>query len=195
MKIKSSHSKCLLLNADYTPLSIISWKKALTWHIKYEYIDHYGIEIIDFYKDDFILGANNKKYPVPCIARTKKFFKTKEVALIFSRKNLFLRDNHTCQYCYQQFDFKDLTYDHIIPKSKWNYSYGSPTTWTNITTACVKCNLKKGNRTPKEANMVLLQLPIKPNKSFKYSMVANHLRKIDQAIPKEWKAYLPASYF
>lgn len=189
------HSKCLLLNADYQPLSIISWKRALTWHIKYEHNSNYGIEIIDFYQDDFISGTHNKKYPVPSIAKTKRFFKPKEATVIFSRKNLFLRDDYTCQYCYKKFDHKNLTYDHIIPKSKWDYSSGSPTTWTNITTACVACNLKKGNKTPKEANMKLLKLPMKPNKSFKYSIIANHLTKIDQYIPPEWRLYLPASYF
>jgi hypothetical protein len=192
--MKAYNARCLVLNNDYTPISIISWQKALTWHIKYLNNKNYGIDILDFYKNDFIIGTNNKKHPVPCVARTKRFFKNRHSNVIFSRKNLFLRDNYTCQYCNIQYDAKFLTYDHIIPKSKWDYSHGSPTTWTNITTACVRCNLKKGNRTPKDANMPLKNLPIKPNKTNKYLPIAHHLRKIKDTIPPEWISYLPESY-
>jgi hypothetical protein len=188
------HSRCLLLNADYSPISVISWKKAFTWHIKYENCNDYGIEIIDFYKNDFITGTHNKKYPVPAVAKTKKFFRHNNNTVLFSRKNLFVRDDYTCQYCGTRLDIKNLTYDHVIPKSKWNYDHGSPTTWTNIVTACVRCNLYKSNRTPKQANMTLIKLPIKPNKSPRYLPIAHHLRKIRDEIPNEWKIYLPDSY-
>jgi hypothetical protein len=188
------HSRCLLLNADYSPISVISWKKAFTWHIKYENCNDYGIEIIDFYKNDFITGTHNKKYPVPAVAKTRKFFRHNNNTVLFSRKNLFVRDDYTCQYCGTRLDIKNLTYDHVIPKSKWNYDHGSPTTWTNIVTACVRCNLYKSDRTPKQANMSLIKLPIKPNKSPRYLPVAHHLRKIKDEIPNEWKIYLPDSY-
>jgi hypothetical protein len=194
MKI-NHHKKCLLLNADFTPIYIISWKKALIWQIKYANNINYGIDILDFYKDDFIVGTHNKKYPVAAIAKTKQFLKSRESSIMFSRKNIFLRDNHTCQYCNSYLDTKYLTYDHVIPKSKWNYDNGSPTTWTNITTSCIKCNLKKGNRTPKEANMPLISLPIKPNKTSKYLPISHQLRRIVEDIPDEWKVYLPNSYF
>lgn len=192
--MQSNHHKCLLLNADYMPLSIISWKRALTWLIRYENNSHYGIEIVDFYKDDFIVGVHNKKYPIPAVAKTKRFFQVKDSSVPFSRKNIFLRDQYTCQYCNQTFDNKQLTYDHVIPKSKWNDDNGSPTIWTNIVTACVDCNRKKGNRTPKQANMPLLNLPVKPYKTSRYLPIAHHLRKIKDTIPAEWTLYLPKSY-
>lgn len=192
--MQSHHNKCLLLNADYMPLSIISWKRALTWLIRYENNSQYGIEIVDFYKDDFIAGVHNKKYPIPAVAKTKRFFQVKDSSVTFSRKNIFLRDQYTCQYCNQTFDNKQLTYDHVVPKSKWNYDNGSPTIWTNIVTACVECNRKKGNRTPKQANMPLINLPIKPFKTSRYLPIAHHLRKIKDTIPVEWTLYLPKSY-
>jgi len=72
------NTKCLLLNLDYTPMTIIGWQRALVWSIKHEYNSKYGIEIIDFYKNDFIQGTGNKKYPVPAVAKTKKFFKKQQ---------------------------------------------------------------------------------------------------------------------
>jgi 5-methylcytosine-specific restriction endonuclease McrA len=112
----------------------------------------------------------------------------------FSRKNLFIRDNYTCQYCFERKDINKLTYDHVIPKSRWIKNIGSPTCWTNIVTACVDCNRKKGNRTPKQANMPLKNLPIAPQKSNKYLPIAHWLLKIRSDIPTEWKSYLPESY-
>lgn len=192
MEIKNS--KCLLLNSDYSPLSVISWKRALVWSIKYEQNPRYGIEIIDFFKDDFINGANHKKYPIPAVAKTKRFFKINNKPVSFSRKNIYIRDNYTCQYCNKKYDTKFLTYDHVIPKSKWT-SITSPTSWTNIVTACTNCNRIKGNKTPKQANMPLIKLPAQPNKNTKYLPIALHLLNIKHQIPNEWKLYLPNSYF
>lgn len=193
MSVENKHNNCLVLNADYSPIGIIPWQKALVWNIKYEHNPKYGIEIINFYKNDHIVGVN-KHYPIPAVSKTKRFFRTHNQQLTFSRKNVYIRDNHTCQYCNKIFDKQYLTYDHVIPKSKWDYNKGSPTTWTNIVTACVNCNKKKGNRTPKQANMTLQNLPIKPNKSIRYLPITNHLFMIKHLIPEEWKTYLPESY-
>jgi len=192
--MRRHHNKCLLLNADYMPLSIIDWQKAIVWMIRYANNNKYGIEILDFYKNDYILCTNNKKQPIPSVAKTQRFFNIKNSNVTFSRKNIFLRDNYTCQYCNEKFDHRRLTYDHVIPKSKWNYDIGSPTVWTNIVTACVRCNLKKGNRTPKQANMLLINIPMQPDKTCRYLPIAHHLRKIKDEIPCEWKIYLPPSY-
>lgn len=192
--MKQLNSKCLLLNADYTPLSVISWQKAITWIIKYENSTECGIEMIDFYKDDCIVGVSNKKYPIPAVAKTKKFFHIKDSPVIFSRKNVFLRDQYACQYCNQIFNSQQLTYDHVIPKFKWNYDRGSPTVWTNIVSSCIECNRKKGNKTPKQAGMTLVNLPVKPFKTTRYLPIAHHLRKIKNEIPTEWVLYLPKSY-
>lgn len=193
--MRQQNSRCLLLNADFTPLSIIHWKKAIIWHMRYEHNPKYGIDIVDFYKDDYIQGVNNKKYPIPAVAKTKRFFRINNQQLTFSRKNIYIRDNYTCQYCGLIYEANNLTYDHVIPKSKWNNNTLSPTCWTNIVTACVQCNHKKGNKTPKQANMPLLSMPIKPNKNSRYLPVSHHLHKIKEDIPQEWKVYIPESYY
>ena len=188
------HNKSLVLNGDYTQLTIVNWKKAFLWSIRHEHKKEAGTEVVDFYKDDYIVGTNNKKYPIPAVAKTIKYFRTEIQTVKFSRKNLFIRDNYICQYCGDTFDIKHLTYDHVIPKSLWKSNIGTPTCWTNIVTACSDCNKKKRNRTPKQANMPLKNLPMMPQKNPKYLPLTYHLFKIKQNIPLEWNVYLPESY-
>jgi hypothetical protein len=189
-----SHKKCLLLNSDYTPLHIIGWKKALMWSIRYSDNNKFGIEIIDFYKNDYICGINDKKYTIPAVAKTQKYFGLHNQRVNFSRRNILIRDDYTCQYCGLQKNINDLTHDHVIPKSVWSNKLFSPTNWTNIVTACVGCNRKKGNRTPKQSNMPLKNLPIAPYKTSKYLPLSGILNIIKQDIPSEWLLYLPKSY-
>jgi len=183
--MKIGHTKCLLLNIDYSPLCLMSWKRAVVWSIKYDNNNRYGIEIIDFYKDDYILTAGNKHYPIPAVAKTNRFFKTNLSQITFARKNIFVRDEYSCQYCGKKFEHAKLTYDHVIPRSQ-----GGQTNWTNIVTACVSCNSRKGNRTPKEAGMPLLKIPAKPEKRLRYLPIYDYLTTIKE-VPQEWKLYLP----
>lgn len=195
--IEKTHKKCLLLNADYTPISIISWKRAIMWSIKYIDSPENKIEIVDFYNNDFIQCSHDKKIPVPSVAKTTKYFRFNNQKAVFSRKNIFLRDNYTCQYCGTKYPIQELTYDHIIPKSVFRRLNTplSATTWTNITTACLRCNRKKGNRTPKEASMTLLSLPIQPKQNNRYLSIIHHLSKIkEEDIPGTWQIYLPTAF-
>ena len=75
----------------------------------------------------------------------------------FSRLNILLRDDHTCQYCGRRLARSRLNLDHVIPRSR-----GGHTTWENIVTSCHPCNHKKGGRTPKEAHMKLIRRPFRP---------------------------------
>jgi 5-methylcytosine-specific restriction endonuclease McrA len=88
---------------------------------------------------------------VPAVAVTKEYFKYKKSAK-FSRANLFLRDLYQCQYCGDTFDPKDLTLDHVKPRSR-----GGLTNWENSVTACKSCNWKKGDKDIKP-----LRAPFKP---------------------------------
>jgi hypothetical protein len=186
--MKIGHSKCLVLNSDYTPMRIIDWKRAQKWYAKY-FETPLGIEFIDFYKDDFITRSGNRYEPIPAIAKTLSYFAMKHGEVKFSRKNLFTRDDFTCQYCGAKFDdFKKLTYDHVIPRSKWDKNT-SPTTWTNIVTACYPCNSKKDSMTLKEAGMKLRNLPKKPSGGKKYLAIYEFLDNMTN-IPEEWKPYV-----
>lgn len=157
---------CLLLNVDFTPLKIVSWRKSIVWSLR-SYDDSYSIEIIEYYKDKYIQGISTR-YPVPLIARRTSHLNLYNKPISFSRKNVYIRDNYTCQYCGQKFITSELTYDHVIPKSKFKGKRHSCTNWHNVVTACVKCNFKKANRTPQEANMELIKAPIQPKYSADY---------------------------
>lgn len=189
---KAENSKCLLLNADYSPLRIISWQKAIIWSIKYENNPTFKIEIIEYYKDKYIQGTNDKQFKVPLVAKTQKYFNIHNRSLKFSRKNLFIRDDHTCQYCGLRFNHNELTYDHVIPKSQFHPDKKNATNWLNIATACVKCNRKKSNKTPEQANMKLLNVPKKPFYEPRYLPLAKELPTIysSDSDQKEWIKYI-----
>lgn len=169
MSIKHQNLKCLLLNANYYPLRIISWKKAMILSIKYDSNHNYGINTLDYFDNEYIQGVGDKIYKIPAVLKTKLYFDHYDRTINFSRKNLFIRDNYTCQYCGTSLPHNQLTYDHIIPKCRFSGTNKSlATNWKNVTTACRPCNHKKGNRTPKEANMTLVSMPYVPKYSYRY---------------------------
>lgn len=106
--------------------------------------------------EDYIRTVNFE-LRVPRIVRLTRFDRMPTQSVRFSRKNLFARDDHTCQYCGKNQPAHKLSMDHVVPKS-----HGGPTTWENIVCCCLRCNSRKGGRTPKEARMTLLSRPQKP---------------------------------
>ena len=182
-----SHKNCLVLNADYSPIGIINWQKAMIWLFKYSTVKR-SIEILEYHDDDYVMACSGAT-KIPSIIRTQKYFRLNKNKVNFSRKNLFLRDNFTCQYCDTKLAINQLTYDHVIPKSQWSLEK-SPTSWTNVVTACRKCNMKKGNKTPVQAGMALKTEPYIPLKSPKYLPIHSQLSTISESIPDSWTIYL-----
>jgi HNH endonuclease len=76
----------------------------------------------------------------------------------FTRTHVYKRDDFTCQYCGKMDIYSCLNYDHVIPRS-----LGGRTNWENIVTSCYSCNIKKGGRTPEQAEMVLIKQPVRPS--------------------------------
>jgi hypothetical protein len=188
---KYNNHRCLLLNADFSPLRIISWQRAIVWSLRYETNTEYSIEILAHYNSDFIKCSGGRLHPIPAVAKTSHYFDVYKRNINFSRKNIFIRDNFTCQYCGIKYHYSKLTYDHVIPKSKWNHS-GSSTCWKNIVTACCRCNRKKGNKTPEEAGMTLLNIPQIPQYNHKYLPWFNVLSNIEYNLA--WKDFLHKDY-
>lgn len=98
----------------------------------------------------------SKAFPFPSVIKLTAYIRMPYKKIELSRKNILRRDNYRCQYCNKK--APDMTIDHVIPRSR-----GGRDTWENLVAACVKCNNKKGSRTPEEANMPLLTIPKKPH--------------------------------
>ena len=177
-----------MLNADMTPLSIISWKRAMALSMT-DSKDR--VNIIDYYPDKYIIGTSGKRYPLPCIAVVCQYVKRKS-QVKFSRQNVFIRDKFTCMYCGFYDGTQDkLTMDHVVSREKWKkHGYnGTSTNWTNIVTACKTCNTRKANKGYHEAGMKLLKQPYQPSThTFIPGIEAG------TKIHEKWLVYLPPIY-
>jgi 5-methylcytosine-specific restriction endonuclease McrA len=121
---------------------------------------------------------------VPRVIRLLGFDKVMRQEVRFNRRNIYARDRSRCQYCGKKFSTTELSLDHVIPKSR-----GGQMSWENVVCACLKCNVRKGGRTPREAGMQLVRLPVKP--------AACPTLTLHAATPryKSWKQFLDAAYW
>lgn len=182
--------RVLVLNADYQAISSIDWQRAMVLVYQHSENPNEGAEAVEYYCDDYVVSTNGHKYPLPAVIRLIKYIRRKNSGVPFSKKNVYLRDKFTCQYCGKKFPPEKLTYDHVIPRKQWDNKNGTPTKWTNIVSACFACNNKKADKTPKQAKMNLLKEPVKPQRA------PHHILGVSPwgHIPKEWKVYLPQIY-
>ena len=120
----------LVLNAGYEPLQRVSIKHAIKMIVR-------EVAVIEKSIDGETFG----NFPVPAVLRLVRYVKLhwRKGSPRFSKSKLFQRDNGLCGYCKKPAN----TVDHILPKSR-----GGQTTWRNTISSCVKCNGKKGSRTP-----------------------------------------------
>ena len=139
----------LLLNSSFEPVKVVSWKKAVVMVLLGK------VEVIEEY--DRIIRGISFALRLPAVIRLTRYIKKRTLIIKFSRQNVYIRDGGRCQYCGSLFSERDLTYDHVVPRSK-----GGETEWTNVVTCCTRCNLKKGGRTPDEAGMSLIRKPKPP---------------------------------
>jgi 5-methylcytosine-specific restriction endonuclease McrA len=139
------------------------------------------VEILEEH-DEFIRTVRFT-YRIPSVLRLNHYVrqrKRQEGCVRFSRENVYIRDAFCCQYCGEKFQAKNLTLDHVVPLVQ-----GGRKTWTNIVTACIACNQKKGGRTPVEAKMQLLLTPLAPTWLPKVQVDMATART-----PASWRGYL-----
>jgi 5-methylcytosine-specific restriction endonuclease McrA len=139
-------SGVLVLNYDYTPLNITSIRRGFVL------VDKGKAEIVKSDENPIIAGYNT--YVRPLIIRLLSYIKYNTRNIKVNRTRIYKRDNNECTYCGSK---KNLTIDHIIPKSR-----GGQNTWMNLVTCCSSCNRLKGDKTPEEANMKLNTRPYEP---------------------------------
>ncbi|HFE52841.1 MAG TPA: HNH endonuclease [Bacteroidetes bacterium] len=160
--------RVLMLNRNYEPMSVVSARKAiiLLYLGKAEVVERY----------DLWVHSVSTRMPVPSIVRLVSYVRIPHRRVVLTRKNIIKRDNRQCQYCGTRTG--PFTVDHVIPKDR-----GGTDSWENLVCACVRCNSRKGNRTPEEAGMRLLRKPKKPNHLF-------FIQHLIGVYDERWKPYL-----
>jgi 5-methylcytosine-specific restriction endonuclease McrA len=138
--------RVLLLNFSYEPLGTVGVARAMCLWFR-------NSVTIEEYDGDHVLRSPHREFSVPSVIRLRHYVnvrrKRRETAM--KRARIYIRDRYRCQYCGEQKAALDLTLDHILPRAQ-----GGATTPQNLVAACVKCNQRKGNRTPEQARMPLL---------------------------------------
>ena len=172
----------LILNANYRPKAVVPWQKAV------ELVFREVVYTVATY-EDWVVRSPSTSILVPAVLALKKYIDIHQ-PVRFTRTNVYLRDNYACQYCGASvlkgtLLRAELTFDHVVPRY-----HGGITKWTNIVTACKVCNLRKANRTPKEAGMPLLSKPYAPMNLSDIGYGFAHKK-----VPEPWKEFLPKPIF
>jgi len=164
----------LALNRNFAPLRVLDAKRALgmvfTGSAEVVDTDDAHLATYDFtswrelsaLKAEFEreqhdwVGLVNGCFALPRVIRLLAFDRHRKVRVPLSRRNIYLSDANTCQYCGHKFPTSELSLDHVIPRSR-----GGGSTWENLVCACTDCNSRKGAKTPFEARMKLIRAPKK----------------------------------
>lgn len=157
----------LVLNKNWTAIRVESVRDAISKVSKenakiidphdyqmYSWEDWSNVKVNE---SDAFISTVRGKIRAPDVIVLNNYEKLHSRTLMFNRRNLFVRDQNTCQYCNKKLSLSDCTIDHVTPRCQ-----GGVSSWDNCVIACVVCNVRKGGRTPKQANMKLLRLPFKP---------------------------------
>ena len=170
--METGMGQVLVLNASYEPLNITTWRRAMVMMIKGK---------AESLEQDTSREIRRGTH-LPTVIRLRQYVHVPFRQLPLTRRNLFQRDHQTCQYCGSR--DQPLSIDHVVPRSR-----GGSDTWENVTTACLSCNVRKGNRTPKEASMPLHRAPHRPLSSFSFEAS----RHIHSGRHSEWSKYVIGS--
>jgi 5-methylcytosine-specific restriction endonuclease McrA len=198
----------LMLNAHYMALRVISARRALSLLFKQDTQANPVAEIVHVENGHYIsysfddwaeLSRLRREFEpgehdwvrtvrfdlaVPRIIRVLTYNRVPKQQVKFNRRNIYARDRSRCQYCGQRFATADLSLDHVVPRSQ-----GGGTSWENLVCCCLKCNVKKGGRTPEQAHMKLISTPAKPARSPAISI------KLTDARYHSWRQFLDHAYW
>jgi 5-methylcytosine-specific restriction endonuclease McrA len=168
-----SSGRVLVLNASYEPINVCTVRRAAVLILKNR------AEILE--EGDWALHAENLTLVRPVVIRLLAYVRIPRDAhrRKITRRAVFARDRWTCQYCGHERG--NLTVDHVVPRSK-----GGQSTWDNIVTCCAPCNRRKGDRLPRQANMVPARAPKAPSATI-------FIHVATPTIPAAWEQYLVAA--
>lgn len=210
--------KVLVLNQDYTPLNTVHWKKAVKrmfecpctncnergFHLvngekkECKYCNGTGVLPpaipVEYWDAGYsIRDSRGREHLVPAVLANSHHVRRKYRKVPFSKTNVLRRDGFCCQYCGVKLPQHELTIDHVVPRSMWNGG-STPTCWSNIVAACYRCNSKKADRTPEQAEMPLMKkvgenlVTYKKPKQPSYHEIALGLTY--RVVPQEWEIYV-----
>lgn len=164
-------ARTLVLTPWYLPYRVISWQDAITM----VYLEK--VEVVVAYDEQ--IRSPSRTMEMPAVIRMRRKVTANRYRIRFSRLNVFMRDGFRCMYCGVEHSARELTFDHVVPRSQ-----GGRTEWNNILSSCNTCNSKKGNRTPAQAGMDPIRYPFKPK-----SLPMRPQRLDLGRVPDEWRAF------
>jgi len=160
----------LVLNRSFFAIQVISWQRAMSL----VFLDHARVVDDDYRTYSFedwrelssmmvrepagFVQTPTFKIAIPDVITLRYFDGLPKSEVKFTRRNIYEHYSYKCAYCGIKFNTSELNLEHVTPRSR-----GGKTDWTNVVTACIPCNLKKGSRLPEEAGMRLLVKPSKPS--------------------------------
>ena len=159
-------------DGQFTSYDFESWREVSEFRAQFKEAEQDWIRTVRF------------EIQVPRIIRLLFYDKLPKQTVKFNRRNIFARDQNRCQYCGRRHSTSELSLDHVIPRSR-----GGKSTWTNIVCSCLRCNVRKGGRTPREASMKLIRPPEKPRRSPLLNL------KLTSTKYHSWKAFLDNAYW
>ena len=163
----------LVLTHTYQPHRVVSWQKAITMLFDGK------VEVLSEYDEDIRSVSITVK--MPAVVRLVRHVRHAKRGVKFSRANVLARDDFACQYCGRKAAPRELTFDHVVPRSQ-----GGRTSWENIVTACARCNTRKGGRTPEQAGMALRKAPARPKE---LPMLVVRF-DVGRSVPEAWKSWM-----
>jgi len=161
-----------LEDGEYLSYDFESWVEVSAAQAAFRYDEHDWIRTVRF------------QIAVPKIVRLLGYDRLPRADVKLNRRNLFARDHNRCQYCGRRFPTSELSIDHVIPRSQ-----GGKTVWENVISACVRCNVQKGSRTPQQAGLRLIAPPKRPRRSPVLTI------KLSDSRYASWKQFLDFAYW
>jgi 5-methylcytosine-specific restriction endonuclease McrA len=167
MTVRVLQRPTLVLNRNWQPVNVATVARALVllWNEAARVVDVADYQTFSWNNwsklrprdDEAFVQAISMRLRVPEVIALSSYDRLPESAVTFSRRNVFKRDRYVCQYCGSQPGVDELTIDHVVPRSQ-----GGVSSWTNCVLACIACNKRKADRTPREAGMTLRREPVRP---------------------------------
>jgi 5-methylcytosine-specific restriction endonuclease McrA len=187
--------RILVLNRLWQPVNIVGTQRAFSLllqdHAQVIYTGDASFRMMDAAAwlalseeevpndDEAYVNTVRLRIRIPKVLLLRSYDKLPVQEVKFTRENLFERDDYRCQYCGNGFDASQLNMDHVIPRDR-----GGRTSWENIVTSCIKCNSRKANRLPHQANMHLIRKPERPRwRPFVSSLIG-------QDYDSEWEHFI-----